>query len=100
MILKKEISGKIEADLESDRLHRENSQAGENVRSFVNTNTSENSEITAKTNRAIKSEISSQLSKKLAEVRLHLNAHVLEVIISAIEERVLPTNDSKCTECT
>ena len=58
----------------------------------MNTNTSVNSEsTTAETSRDINSEISSQMSWKLEEVRIDLNAHVLEAINSAIEEQVLST---------
>ena len=53
---RQEIAGELEADLETDRLHSETSQAGENFRSLWNTNTKVNSEITAKTSRAIHSE--------------------------------------------
>ena len=77
-----EITGDIEADLESDRLHRERSQAGENFRSRLNAKTSENSEITAEAGGAINSLISSQMSRKLEEVRIDLNADLLEVIYS------------------
>ena len=37
------------------------------------------------------SEISSQVSRKLEEVRIDLNAHVLEAFKSSIAEKVLPT---------
>ena len=56
-IILKESAGELEADLESDRLHTETSQVGENFRSLLNTNTSE---ITAETSRAINSEFSSK----------------------------------------
>ena len=56
---KQETAGELEADIESDRLHRETNQAGENFRSLLNTNSSVNSEITAETSSAINSEISS-----------------------------------------
>ena len=49
-----------------------------------------NSEITAETRRAIKSENSSQMSRKLEEVKMDLNSHVFEGSNSAIEEKVLP----------
>ena len=56
---RQETSGELEADLGSDRIHRETSQAGKDVRSLLNANTSENSEITAETSEAINTEISS-----------------------------------------
>ena len=57
----------------------------------MNTNTSENSEITAETSRAINSEISSQMSKKLEEMNSDLNSHILNAIDSAIEEKAIPS---------
>ena len=75
----------LESEFRWEGLQREISQ-GENFRSLLNTNTIENSEITAETSRAINSEISSQISKNLDEVRMDQNA-----INSAIEEKVLPT---------
>ena len=52
-------------DLESRRPQRETNSISGNFRSILNTNTSENSEITVETSRAINSEISSQMSRKL-----------------------------------
>ena len=75
----------------SDRLQRGISQAGENLKSLLKTNTSDISEITDETSRGINSEISSQMSSTLEANRIDLNAHVLEVINSAIEEKELPT---------
>ena len=57
----------------------------------MNTNLSENSEIIVETSRAISSEISSQMSRKLEEMELDLNSHILEVINSAIDEKILPS---------
>ena len=57
----------------------------------MNTNVSENSEITVETSRAINSEISSQMSRKLEEMRSDLNSHILNAIDSAIEEKVIPS---------
>ena len=88
---RQEITGKIEADLETDRLHRENRMTGENFRSLSNTNISVNNGFIAETSRAVNSEIASQLFRKLEEVRIDLKAHVVEAINSAIEEKVLPT---------
>ena len=83
-----ELVVEIEADLRSDRLQRESSQEGENCSSHSNANNSEKSEITAETIRAIISKFSSQMSRKLEEVRIDLKAYVLEVINHAIEEKV------------
>ena len=57
----------------------------------MNTNTSENSEITVETSRAINSENSSQMSRKLEEMRSDLNSHILNAIDSAIEGKVIPS---------
>ena len=55
----------IEIDPESSRRQQSFSQEESNYRSLLNTNLSENSEITVETSRAISSEISSQMSRKL-----------------------------------
>ena len=57
----------------------------------MNTNFSENSGLTVETSRAISSEISSQMSKKLEEIQANLNSQILDVINSAIEDKVLPS---------
>ena len=57
----------------------------------MNTNTSENSEITAETSRAINSEISSQMSRKLEEMKSDLYSHILNAIDSVIAEKVIPS---------
>ena len=80
-----------EVDLESGRLQRSEGQTESNFRSLLNTNPSENSEITVETNRLINSEISSQMSRKLEELKTDLNSHIFDVINSALEERVLPS---------
>ena len=54
-------------DSESRRPQRESNLISGNFRSALNTNTSENSEITAETSRAINSEVSPQMSRKLAK---------------------------------
>ena len=56
-------------DLESRRPQRKSNSISGNFRSILNTNTSDNSEITVETSRAINSEISSQMSRKLEEMR-------------------------------
>ena len=80
-----------EVDLESGRHQWSEGQTENNFRSLLNTNTSENSEITVETNRLINSEISSQMSRKIEELKTDLNSHILDVINSALEERVLPS---------
>ena len=81
----------LEVMLESRRRQQELDQNEPNYRSFLNTNLSENSEITVETSRMINSEISSQMSSKIEEMKSDLNSHILEVINSAIEERILPS---------
>ena len=56
----------------------------------MDTNLSENSEKTVETSRMINSEISSQMSKELVEMKSDLNSHTLEVLNTAIEEKILP----------
>ena len=58
MILKdKKEAGGIEPDPESDRMHREDSQAKINCRSLLNTSTSENSKPIAENTKTVNSEI-------------------------------------------
>ena len=76
-------------DLESGRRQQSTSHTETNFRSLLNTNISENSEITAETNRLINSETSSQMSKKLEELKSDLNSHILGVFNSALEKTVL-----------
>ena len=78
-------------DLESEKQQQNTSCFDKIYRFFLNTNLSENSEITAETSRMGNSEISFQMSKKLEEVKSVLNSHILEVINSAIEEKILPS---------
>ena len=68
----------------SERLQRGANPVGENFRLLLNTNTSVNSEITAETDWAISSEISSRMSRTLEEVNMDLDTHILETINLAI----------------
>ena len=52
---------------------------------------SENSEITAETRRETNSEISSRIFRRLEEIKSDLNSFILDVINSAIEEKVIPS---------
>ena len=87
----RDIVDQIEIDPESSRRQQGIDQEESNYRSLLNTNLSENSEITVETSRAISSEISSQMSRKLEEMKSDLNSHILEVINSAIDEKILPS---------
>ena len=80
-----------EMDLESNR-RKESSNHNENdYRSYLNTNVSENSGMTVETSRAIISDISSQMSRKLEEMQTNLNSHILDTINTVIERKVLPS---------
>ena len=81
----------VEVDPESNRRQQDFSHGESNYRSLLNTNLSENSEITVETSRAISSEISSQMSRKLEEMKSDLNSHIMDVINSAIDEKILPS---------
>ena len=81
----------LEIEPESSRRQQRFGQEESNYRNLLNTNLSENSEITAETSRAISSEISSQMSRKLEEMKSDLNSHILEAINSAIDEKILPS---------
>ena len=87
----------IEIDPESGRRQQDLDQNESNYRSLLNTNLSENSEITVETSRMINSEISSQMSRKMEEMKSDLNSHILEVINSATEERILPSIENVIT---
>ena len=84
----------MEIDPESRGRQQDLDQNEPNYRSLLNTNLSENSEISVETSRMINSEISSQMSRKIEEMKSDLNSHILEVINSAIEERILPSNEN------
>ena len=81
----------IEIDPESRGRQQDLDQNDPIYRSLLNTNLSENSEITVETSRMINSEISSQMSRKIEKKKSDLNSHILEVNNSAIEEKILPS---------
>ena len=64
---------------------------GEDFRSLLNTNSRENSDITVETTRMISEEISSQMSRKLNEIKTSLNFQIQDAINNAITEKVLPS---------
>ena len=76
--------------LESGRLQRKSNVTGEDFRSLL-TNSRENSEITIKTTGLINDEISSQLSRKLKEIKTSLNSQIQNAISAAITNTVLPS---------
>ena len=69
---RQEKASKIEVHLESRRPYGDANQIEDNFRLLLNTGTSENSEITAETRRAVILKIFSQMSKKLEELRIDL----------------------------
>ena len=77
-------------DLESTGLQTTNPIC-ENFRSLININSRENSEITIETARLINNEITTQVTRKLDELKEDLNTQILEVINPAIAEKVLPS---------
>ena len=79
-----------ELDLESNGLQTAN-PISEDFRSLINTNSREYSEITIETARLINNEITYQVTWKLDEIRSDLNTQILEVVNSAITEKVLPS---------
>ena len=79
-----------EGDLESNEFQTVY-PTSEDFRSLINTNSRENSEITIETARMINNENTTQVTRKLDEIREELNGQILEVINSAIAEKVLPT---------
>ena len=81
----------IEVDSESRAQQWGLGQTDGNYRLLLNTNPSENSEITVETSRLINFEISAQMSRKLEEMKSDLNSHILEAINSAIDEKILPS---------
>ena len=97
-IREQEAVDQIEIDPESRRLQQDLDGNEGNYRSLLNTNLSENSEITVETSRMINSEFSSQMSRKIEEMKSDLNSHILEVINSAIEEeKILPSIENVIT---
>ena len=79
-----------ELDLGSDGPQAAN-PISEDFRSLINKNSRENSEITIETARLINNEITSQVTRKLDEIRSDLNSQILEVINSANTEKVFPS---------
>ena len=84
-------NSEIEINSRSNRQDERLNQNAIECRFYLNSNLSENSGLTVETSRAIRSEISSQMSTKLEEVKSDLNLHILDTINSAIEKRVIPS---------
>ena len=88
-LAEQENNSEIDLDLKSDRQQQRTSRTIKNFRSLLNAYLSENSVNTAETNRVINSEISSQMSRKLDEIKSDLNFRIMELINSAIEGKIL-----------
>ena len=69
----------IDLDSESSRPQRNSNMTGEDFRSLL-TNSRENSEITIEKTRLINEEISSQITRKLNEIRTSLNSQIQDAI--------------------
>ena len=80
-----------EMDLESNRREESSNHNENDYRSYLKTNISEKSGLTVGTRRAIRSKISSQISRKLEEMQTNLITHILEAINTVIERKVLPS---------
>ena len=80
-----------EVDLRSNRQDQELGHHDGEFRSYLNTNHCENNGLTVETSRVIISEMSSQVSRQLEELKSDLNAQILEVINTALAEKVLPS---------
>ena len=75
-----------EMDLESNRTRADLAQISEDFRSLLKSNSRENSESTVETMRLVNSEV----TKKIDERRRELNSQLVDVINSAITEKVFP----------
>ena len=89
-----EIRGESSEDeiyLSSNRQNQVINQNNGKIRSNLNTNLSGNNGLTLETSGLINSEISSEISGKL---EIDLNCQILEVINSAVAEKVLPSTEN------
>ena len=81
----------VNLDSGSNRPQQSTNVIGEDFRSLLNTNSTENSEITIETTRMINEEISNQMSRKLNEIKNSLNIQIQDAISSAITDKILPS---------
>ena len=81
----------VNLDSGSSRPQQSSNVIGEDFRSLLNTNSRENSEITIETTRLINDEISSQLGRKLNEIKTSLNSQIQNAISAVITNTVLPS---------
>ena len=81
----------VNLDSGSSRPQQSSNVIGEDLRSLLNTNSRENSEVTIETIKMISEEISKQMSQKLNENKNSLNFQIQDAISSAITEKILPS---------
>ena len=80
-----------EMNMRATRQEEELNQNDSEFVSDLNALFSENSCLTEETSRAINSEISSQMSRKLQEMKSDLHSHILDAINTAVQEKVTPS---------
>ena len=76
----------MQIDLESNGPRQEVKSVSEDFRSLLNTNSSENSEVTAETARMINGDFTNQIARKLGEIKMDSNLQIQEAINSAVAE--------------
>ena len=86
-----ESASEVDFDVESRRRQGGSNKVEGDFRTLLITNASKNSELTAWTSRAINFETSSQMSRKLEETKSDLNSHIVDLINSALAEKVIPS---------
>ena len=83
-----------------NRPHQSSNVIGEDLRSLLNTNSRENSEITIETTRLINEEISNQMSRKMNEIKNSLSFQIQDAINSVIAKKYFRLSKThwKCRE--
>ena len=82
----KSVIGTIEVDLESNRTRVDVVHNSDDFESFLNSNSREKSESTVETMRLVSSEV----SKKMDELKRDLFSQIIVTINSVISEKILP----------
>ena len=88
---KDQSDSELNLDSGSIRPQQNSSLFGEEFRSLLNTNKSENSEMTIETTRMISEEISNQMSRKFNGIESSLDSQIQDAITTAITKNVLPS---------
>ena len=87
-----QISGNVEEiDQKSSERQTNTNPIGEGFRTLLNRNSIGNIEITSEAARIIKSEVTSQVSSRVIELKFDLNLRIRETIEQCIPEQLLPT---------